>query len=566
MVKKSLTNDLYLELEGVLHYLLLCRQQGQQPDEATIRDIAGRRPDIMAQLQSAREDGSMVLWPGPNGQTYDPRNLSEHVHTMIGRKRLDHLHACLDVIQNENIPGDLIETGVWRGGATIFMRAHLAAHGVTDRTVWVADSFVGLPPPSVSEDIGYDLSTRQQPILAIDEERVRDLFRRYDLLDGQVRFLPGWFRDTLPAAPIEQLALLRLDGDLYESTMDALLALYDKVVPGGYVVVDDYGALPPCRRAVEDFRAERGIAEPLEQIDWTGMAWRKAGAQSAQPAQPVRTSLGTASFVPNDHYYSPVVNLDELAKRADRLFDPAQPLDGLSLDLAAHKEMLKRLTPLANDLPFGAKPQDGLRYGYENGNFSYFDAILFASMMRLHRPRRILEVGSGHSSCLILDVNERYFDGAIECSFIEPYPELLRSLLRPGEAVRLHDQPVQDVGSAPFDELQAGDILFIDSTHVSKAGSDVNHHFFKTFPRINPGVLICMHDVFHPFEYPREWFFQDRRSWNELYLLRAFLSYNAAFETVFFTNWLEHQCPGMIAGQIPQAAANLGGSFWMRKT
>ncbi|CCG41156.1 TylF/MycF/NovP-related O-methyltransferase [Magnetospirillum molischianum] len=277
LIKRSLLNELYLELEAVLHYLLLCRRQGAEPDAEVIRDIAARRPDIMARLVAVRNDGNMVLWPEDGGRPYDPRDISEHVHTMIGCQRLDHLHFCLDAILAEDIPGDMIETGVWRGGATIFMRAHLAAHGVTDRIVWVADSFRGVPAPSVQEDKDYDLSKRRAPILAVSEERVKALFARYDLLDDQVRFLPGWFRDTLPQAPTGPIALLRLDGDLYESTMDALLTLYDRVVPGGFIIIDDYGALPPCRQAVEDFRTERGITTPLEPIDWTGMAWRKEG-------------------------------------------------------------------------------------------------------------------------------------------------------------------------------------------------------------------------------------------------------------------------------------------------
>ncbi|AWK89635.1 class I SAM-dependent methyltransferase [Azospirillum thermophilum] len=274
-IKRSLLNDFYIELEGVLHYLQLCRRQGSEPDVAVLHDIAGKRPDILSHLSAARDDGNLTHWPSGDGAPYDPRTLSEQSHTMIGRKRLDHLHACLDTILDQAIPGDLIETGVWRGGATIFMRAHLAAHGVKDRRVWVADSFVGLPEPSVSQDAGLQLSRQHYPFLAVDEARVRGLFERYDLLDDQVRFLPGWFRDTLPDAPITELALLRLDGDLYESTMDALLALYDKVAPGGFVVADDYGAVPACRQAVDDFRAERGIATPLETIDWTGVAWRK---------------------------------------------------------------------------------------------------------------------------------------------------------------------------------------------------------------------------------------------------------------------------------------------------
>lgn len=563
IVKRSLCNDLYIELEAILHYLLLCQRHGQQPDGAIIRDIARNRPDIIAQIEGARAEGGEILWPQVDGATYNPRNVSEHVHTMIGRKRLDHLHHCLNLVVTENIPGDLIETGVWRGGATIFMQAHLKAHAITGRTVWVADSFAGLPRPSVAEDIGYDISASHEPILAISEDKVRALFARYDLLDENVRFLKGWFRDTLPTAPIEQLALLRLDGDLYESTMDALLALYDKLSPGGFIIVDDYGALPPCRRAIEDFRTERGITEPLEPIDWTGVFWRKPGAPNAppRPAPPSPVPV----WVPPGHHYSPIVDPANLRTREAQIFDPDQPLPGITLDLAAHQDLLRRLAPLANDLPFADQPQDGLRYGYGNGNFSYFDAMLMASMIRLHRPRRVLEVGSGFSSCLILDVNERYFDGAIDCRFIEPYPDLLRSLLKPGETIRLYPEAVQDVDPAVFAELEAGDILFVDSTHVSKGGSDVNHHFFKTFPNLAPGVLICLHDVFHPFEYPKGWFFDENRSWNELYLLRAFLSYNQDFETLFFTGWLDHACPGLIAETVPKAAANLGGSFWMRR-
>ncbi|MFD2265046.1 TylF/MycF/NovP-related O-methyltransferase [Lacibacterium aquatile] len=555
-IKQSLSNDFYIELEGLLHYMLLCQRKGEQPDGAVMRDLAGRRPDILEHVQRARADGSMILWPQEDGSLYDPRNFSEHVHTMVGRARLDHLHHCLDAIRTQHIKGDLIETGVWRGGATIFMRAYLAAHSMTDQIVWVADSFEGLPVPSVRQDIGYDISAAKEPILAISEDKVRALFQRYDLLDDQVRFLKGWFRDSLPAAPIERLALLRLDGDLYESTMDALLALYDKVVPGGFIVIDDYGALPPCKQAIEDFRAERGITDPIHQIDWTGAFWRKPGWDPVQVHDP--------DAAPS--YYSPVVDRVAVRRAQDRIFKRDQPLDGLSFDFEAQRALLEQLTPLANDLPFQDQPVDGLRYGYRNDYFSYFDAILMASMIRLHRPKRVMEIGSGHSSCVILDVNDRYFEGAIECSFIEPYPERLQSLLRPGENVHLHALPVQEVDLAVFDRLEAGDILFIDSTHVSKTGSDVNHNFFKIFPRLAPGVLICLHDVFHPFEYPKYWVLDEHRSWNELYLLRAFLSYNSSFETVFFSEWFEHQQPGLIVDRIPKAAGNLGGCFWMRKT
>ena len=212
------------------------------------------------------------------------RDWPQHAHTMIGLTRLRHLRHCIDQILKDNIPGDFIETGVWRGGACIFMRAMLAAYGVRDRRVWVADSFKGLPPPQPDRfpaDTGS--SAHKVPFLAVSLEEVKRNFEKYGLLDEQVVFLKGWFRDTLPSAPVVQLALLRLDGDLYESTMDALTALYDKVSPGGFVVVDDY-RLPTCQKAIHDFRVSRSISEPLEDIDLTGAFWRKAAASSHSSA------------------------------------------------------------------------------------------------------------------------------------------------------------------------------------------------------------------------------------------------------------------------------------------
>jgi O-methyltransferase len=197
-------------------------------------------------------------------------------HTSVGRKRLDNIHRCIATVVEEGVPGDLIETGVWRGGAAIFMRGALNAYGAADKIVWAADSFEGLPPPDPkhSKDAGAKWHTR--PELAVSLEQVQDHFRRYDLLDG-VQFLKGWFKDTLPGAPFEKLALARLDGDMYGSTMDALTALYERVSPGGFLIIDDYHGVPACAAAVEDFRKDRGITDTIEQIDWTGAFWRKSG-------------------------------------------------------------------------------------------------------------------------------------------------------------------------------------------------------------------------------------------------------------------------------------------------
>ncbi|GAA4673726.1 TylF/MycF family methyltransferase [Nocardioides nanhaiensis] len=197
--------------------------------------------------------------------------------SMIGLARMANLRHCVETVIQDGVPGDLIETGAWRGGSCIYMRAILKAHGETGRTVWVADSFEGLPPPDAEKhaaDTGDQHHTRHDLAISVDD--VKENFRRYDLLDEQVQFLKGWFSDTLPTAPIEQLAVLRLDGDMYSSTIDALDALYDKVAPGGFVIVDDYGAVPACAQAVHDFRDAHGITEPLQEIDWAGQFWRRS--------------------------------------------------------------------------------------------------------------------------------------------------------------------------------------------------------------------------------------------------------------------------------------------------
>jgi hypothetical protein len=216
-------------------------------------------------------------------RTFDPevraegRDWPETAHTMVGFKRLDNLQDCVENILAHDVPGDLIETGVWRGGSTILMRAILKAYNVRTRTVWVADSFEGLPPPDSArypQDAEDRLYTFKE--LAVSLGQVKANFERYGLLDEQVRFLKGWFRDTLPKAPIERLAVIRLDGDMYESTMDGLVNLYPKLSVGGYVIVDDYGFCQACRQAVHDYRQLHDIQDEICPIDWTGVYWRRS--------------------------------------------------------------------------------------------------------------------------------------------------------------------------------------------------------------------------------------------------------------------------------------------------
>lgn len=197
--------------------------------------------------------------------------------TMIGMQRLTSLQHCVETVLEDDVPGDLVECGVWRGGASILMRAVLAAYGDEKRTVWLADSFAGVPPPDAANykaDKGIRL--HRYAALAVPEAEVRANFERYGFLDDQVRFIPGWFKDTLPDAPIERISVLRLDGDLYESTIQALDALYPRLSPGGFCIIDDYHAIVACEKAVTDYREKHGISDEIVEVDGTGVLWRKS--------------------------------------------------------------------------------------------------------------------------------------------------------------------------------------------------------------------------------------------------------------------------------------------------
>jgi O-methyltransferase len=271
------TRDLYLDLlKKALLGLLWDESKMFRPVDKDVKRSFHRRLVYEAVTKHLARTGKQIMEPVSfdlearlNGIDWPP-----FAHTMVGIKRLDNLQSCVADVLRNNVPGDLIETGVWRGGSTIFMRGVLKAYGVTDRRVWVADSFEGLPPPDPANypsdkgDIHHTFD-----VLRVSLEEVRANFDRYGLLDEQVCFLKGWFRDTLPQAPIERLAVLRLDGDLYESTMDSLTNLYPKLQPGGYLIIDDY-VLKPCREAVADFRAAHKIEDAIITIDGSGVFWQ----------------------------------------------------------------------------------------------------------------------------------------------------------------------------------------------------------------------------------------------------------------------------------------------------
>ncbi len=225
------------------------------------------------------EDPPIDQW---SGGVFNPllrakgRDWPGKAHTMIGFERLRNLRELMSHTISEQVPGDFVETGAWRGGACIYMRAVLKVFGIVDRSIWVADSFAGLPTPDPTRYPTQDQGDMHHTFteLAVSLEAVQENFRKYDLLDDQVKFLKGWFKDTLPVAPIDRIAILRLDGDMYASTMDALQALGHKVSPGGFVIVDDFGAVEGCRKAIADYRQQRGIDAPIHDIDGIGAYWR----------------------------------------------------------------------------------------------------------------------------------------------------------------------------------------------------------------------------------------------------------------------------------------------------
>jgi len=254
LLKGALTHTLYWPLD------LMSEEDGipvpadlrQQVQEA----LAAGRFDMLAARHEGRD------WP-------------QFAQTMVGIKRLENVQRCIESVLQDQIRGDLIEAGVWRGGVAIFMRAMLMVYGDPTRQVFAADSFQGLPKPDAQhypEDAGDDLHSFRA--LAVSLEEVKRNFSLYGLLDDRVTFLEGWFRDTLPTVRDRKWAVIRLDGDMYESTMDTLQSLYPSLSVGGYVIVDDY-AREPCRAAVQAFRQEHGVDEPIEEADWTAVFWRR---------------------------------------------------------------------------------------------------------------------------------------------------------------------------------------------------------------------------------------------------------------------------------------------------
>jgi hypothetical protein len=272
--------------------------------------------------------------------------------------------------------------------------------------------------------------------------------------------------------------------------------------------------------------------------------------------------------VPPGHFYSPIPNMDDLRSNADRIFGHApRCLPGIDMREEAQLQLLQAFKPYYDEIPFGPHKTAGLRYYFDNPAYSYSDAIFLYCTIRHFRPRRIIEIGSGYSSCVVLDTNDRHFGGEIAVTFIEPFPDLLYSLtnLKDDTRVRVIGSKLQEVPLEEFAVLEANDILFVDSTHVSKVDSDVNRILLEILPILNPGVLIHFHDIFYPFEYPRAWVIDEGRAWNEAYILRAFLEYNDSFRIVLMNTFLEHFHEPMFQRDLPLCMRNPGGSIWIER-
>jgi hypothetical protein len=272
-------------------------------------------------------------------------------------------------------------------------------------------------------------------------------------------------------------------------------------------------------------------------------------------------------FAPPGHFYSPIPDLDYVRRHRLRLFNrEVTEIPGIEIGREAQEALVKHFGQFYGEMPFKSEKSDGLRYAFDNSFFSYGDAIALYSVLRYFKPQRVIEVGSGHSSAVMLDTNDRFLSRSIEFTFIDPFPERMQSLLQDHDQSR-HEVlavEVQDIPLLRFQSLGPNDILFIDSSHVIKVGSDVVYLLSAVLPSLKAGVIVHFHDILWPFEYPESWLL-DGRAWNEAYALKAFLQFNSTFEILFFNSYLGIHHKDVLETNLPLFARNPGGSIWLRK-
>jgi hypothetical protein len=284
----------------------------------------------------------------------------------------------------------------------------------------------------------------------------------------------------------------------------------------------------------------------------------------------LKEAIDNCGFEPG-HFYSPVPNLIEIEKDSSNIFID-KDLPGIDLNTENQIKLLEEFKTYYPEYPYfsGNVSHQNLRYKKDDAWYRYSDCVFLYCMMRRFKPKRIFEIGSGHSSSIMLDINERFFNNSIHHTFIEPYPEeRLNKLLTESDKISntIIKDKVQSVKPEIFNILDENDILFIDSTHVSKVGSDVNYLLFEVIPRLKPGVLIHFHDIFYPFELPQNWILEKKWFWNEIYLLRAFLTDNRKYEIVAFNTYLQKIRPDWFVKEMPECllGSEDTGSIWIRK-
>jgi hypothetical protein len=276
---------------------------------------------------------------------------------------------------------------------------------------------------------------------------------------------------------------------------------------------------------------------------------------------------GQFRFAAPGHFYSPLPDVRYVEEHAADIYsDPDGSGTGIDLNDLGQEKLLQAFVAYYEGFDWAGHPIPGRRFSLDNAFFGFGDAIVLFCMLRHFCPKQVIEVGSGHSSALMLDTNDRFLGGGTQFTFVEPYPDRLLALLKEseGQAHKVIDRKVQDVSLDYYDRLEANDVLFIDSSHVSKAGSDVNYLIFKVLPKLRRGVLVHIHDVFWPFEYPLAWV-QGGRAWNEAYLIRAFLQYNSTFEILVFNDYIGKRFRGLLSDSMPLFLKNSGGSLWLRR-
>lgn len=423
-------------------------------------------------------------------------------------------------------------------------------------------------PTAAGEDVDFCVRLREAGPIGLNPSAVvRHDFGYGGTLRGLRRFARGFARYAA-ADPLLHRTHPQLVGMPTEACAAAdVLAPAPPLDPSAY-----------RRGAMRDVQPRRLVPALVLLKQIARLAYRRAASRARRHAAPPAAGPAAAAslpsapaqgreWVPPGHFYSPIPSQAEVRADEKRVFaPPPRTLPDVDLREQAQLALLHRFEPWYDEQPFPRERTSGRRYFFENPAYSYSDALFLHFMLRHARPRRVVEVGSGYSSCVTLDTNDLFLGGEVECTFVEPYPELLRSLLAPGDEERITILPtrVQDVALATFERLEANDVLFIDSTHVSKIGSDVNHLFFEVLPRLAPGVYVHVHDIFHPFEYPRSWI-EEGRAWSEAYLLRSFLAFNGGYEVVLFNTFLEHFHEDYFRRRMPLCLENTGGSIWLRR-